>query len=97
MDKYEYLVKRVNARKAEYASERLNELGAEGWDVRFGTSKDNDIILVLQRPIQSLRQAVKKAEAKKAEEDKKKVAQDRMAKARAAKKAKAEAKKSEGA
>jgi len=88
VDKYEYLVQKVNARNPDYASERLNELGEAGWDVRFGTAKDNDIILVLQRPIQSLREAVKKAEAKSADEAKKEAARERMAKARAAKKTK---------
>jgi len=99
VNQYEYLVQKVTFNNPTDASNRLSALGAQGWDVKYGTVSGGSIVLILQRPLDTpspIRAAYKKAEAvkeKKEEEAKKEAARERMAKAREAKKAKANASK----
>ena len=45
----EYMVTKLPVQDAKRSSKKLNELGEEGWEFKFATAKDSNIVAILQR------------------------------------------------
>ena len=51
MSKFEFVVRKVPINDTRAATEYLNQLGAEGWDIVASVQSNQDFVMVLRREI----------------------------------------------